>query len=135
MTQYGIQMFSLRDVTKEDLEAGLRAAKEAGYAFVEFAGFFGHDAETVKGWLDKYGLKASGTHTGCDELQPDKLEATIAYHKAICFSSQRSGSRAPLLTDTGQLIAGQNSTLLVNDTYRPIGTLLHLENNTLENAA
>lgn len=83
MTEYGLQLFSLRDVTANNLEAGLRAAHEAGYAFVEFAGFFGHDAETVKGWLQKYNLRVSGTHTGCDELQPDKLEATIAYHKAI----------------------------------------------------
>lgn len=83
MTEYGLQLFSLRDATANNLEAGLRAAHEAGYAFVEFAGFFGHDAETVKGWLKKYNLRVSGTHTGCDELQPDKLEATIAYHKAI----------------------------------------------------
>lgn len=83
MTEYGLQLYSLRDITAADLETGLRLTAEAGYTFVEFAGFFGHSAAEVKGWLDKYNLKVSGTHTGCDELKADKLEATIAYHKII----------------------------------------------------
>ena len=45
MTEYGLQLYSLRDVTKDDLEKGLRAASEIGYKAVEFAGFFGHPAE------------------------------------------------------------------------------------------
>lgn len=82
MTEYGLQMYSMRDVTKEDLEKGLRAAAEIGYKTVEFAGFFGHSAEEVKGWLDKYGLTAIGTHTGLNALMED-FDGMVAYHKAI----------------------------------------------------
>ena len=82
-TEYGIQMYSLRDMTKDDLEAGLRTVAEQGYKYVEFAGFFGHSAETVASWLKKYGLTVSGTHTGAAELAPDKIADTIAYHKII----------------------------------------------------
>ena len=81
--KYGLQLFSVRDVTEKDLEGALKAVAEMGYSFVEFAGFFGHSAEEVKGWLDKYGLTASGTHTGLSALTDDVLEETIAYHKAI----------------------------------------------------
>ena len=35
----------------KDMDATLKKVAEAGYTDVEFAGFFGHDAETVKGWL------------------------------------------------------------------------------------
>ena len=61
----------------------MRQVAEMGYRSVEFAGFFGHSAQEIKGWLDKYGLTASGTHTGMSELTGDKLQETIAYHQAI----------------------------------------------------
>lgn len=86
MTEYGLQLYSLRDVTKDDLEKGLRAASEIGYKAVEFAGFFGHPAEEVKGWLDQYHLCPIGTHTPLRELLED-YDGVVAYHKAIqCYN-------------------------------------------------
>ena len=82
-TEYGLQLFSVRDITGNDLEGALRAVAEMGYKYVEYAGFFGHSAEQVKEWQDKYGLKCSGTHSGWGELLPENIEATIAYHKTI----------------------------------------------------
>ncbi len=81
--EYGLQLYSVRDVTEKDLDGALRAVAELGYKFVEFAGFFGHSAEEVRAMLEKYGLSVSGTHTGCGELTADKIDETIAYHKAI----------------------------------------------------
>ncbi|MBQ7316937.1 MAG: sugar phosphate isomerase/epimerase [Clostridia bacterium] len=81
--EYGLQLFSVRDVTDKDLEGTLKAVAEMGYKYVEYAGFFGHSAEQVKEWQDKYGLGCSGTHSGWVELLPENIEATIAYHKTI----------------------------------------------------
>jgi len=81
--EYGLQMYSLRDITGNDLKGALKQVAEMGYKYIEFAGFFGHSAEDVKAWLEEYGLICSGTHTGGDALQEDVLEATIAYHKTI----------------------------------------------------
>lgn len=81
--EYGLQMFSVRDLTDKDLEGALKAVAEMGYKYVEYAGFFGHSAEQVKEWQDKYGLKCSGTHSGWEDLRPEKIEETIAYHKII----------------------------------------------------
>ena len=83
MAEYGLQLYSVRDITKENLKDALRQVAEMGYKYVEFAGFFGNPAEDVKAWLDEYGLKVSGTHTGCAEITPTAIKATIAYHKAI----------------------------------------------------
>lgn len=47
--EYGLQLYSVRDITASDLEGTLKQVAELGYKFVEFAGFFGHSAETVKG--------------------------------------------------------------------------------------
>ena len=81
--EYGLQLFSVRDITGENLEGALKAVAEMGYKYVEYAGFFGHPAEAVAEWQKKYGLKCSGTHTGWGELLPENIEATIAYHKTI----------------------------------------------------
>jgi sugar phosphate isomerase/epimerase len=80
--EYGIQMYSLRDITDKDLDGALRAVAEMGYKTVEFAGFFGHSAEEVRAMLDKYGLVCSGTHSGLDDLLRD-FEGTVKYHKTI----------------------------------------------------
>lgn len=83
MVEYGLQLYSVRDITKDNLQAALRRVSEMGYKYVEFAGFFENSAEDVKAWLDEYGLVASGTHTKLDALTPDKINDTIRYHKAI----------------------------------------------------
>ncbi|MDR0397094.1 MAG: sugar phosphate isomerase/epimerase [Oscillospiraceae bacterium] len=79
----GLQMYSVRDITKDDLAGALAKVKAIGYDNVEFAGFFGHCAEKVKAMLDETGLAVSGSHTGWDELTEGKIGQTIAFHKAI----------------------------------------------------
>ena len=79
---YGIQLYSVRDITGKDLRTALKKMADIGYKYVEFAGFFEHSAEEVKAWLDEYGLKVSSTHTGLKELLDD-FEGTVAYHKTI----------------------------------------------------
>lgn len=87
MTNYGLQMYSIRDEAKVDLKNALRCASEMGYRYIEFADFFENEAKDVKEWLDEYGLIACGTHTALSELLPEKIEATIAYHKTIGCSN------------------------------------------------
>ncbi|MDD6175443.1 MAG: sugar phosphate isomerase/epimerase [Firmicutes bacterium] len=79
---YGIQLYSIRDLTEKNLEDALRQVSEIGYQSVEFAGFFGHSAEEVAAMLRRYGLKASGTHTGWELIQQDP-EGIAEYHRAI----------------------------------------------------
>lgn len=82
-TEYGLQMFSVRDLTGKDMHSALEKVAKAGYKYIEFAGFFDHPAEEIKKWLDELGLVCSGTHTGMDAIKAENIEATIAYHKAI----------------------------------------------------
>ena len=80
--EYGLQMYSVRDITNDDLAGALKKVAEIGYKYVEFAGFFGHPAEEVKAMLDEYGLIVSGTHSGLGDLNND-FAGTVRYHKAI----------------------------------------------------
>ena len=52
----GLQLYSVRDAMEKDMDAALKAVKEMGYDYVEFAGYFGKTAEEVKALLDKNGL-------------------------------------------------------------------------------
>ncbi len=80
--EYGIQMYSLRDITKDDLAGALKKVAEIGYKWIEFAGFFGHPAEEVAAMLKEYDLKISSTHSGLGDLDND-FAATVKYHKTI----------------------------------------------------
>ena len=81
--EYGIQMYSLRDITEQDLEGALKAVAEMGYKTVEFAGFFGHGAAEVRGMLDRYGLRVVGTHSSWEGVLPGNIEETIKYHTEL----------------------------------------------------
>ena len=82
MNNYGLQLYSLRDITKKNLKGALKKVSKMGYKMVESAGFFGHSAKKVRKWLDKYGLEICSTHTGIDLLEKD-FDANIEYHKAL----------------------------------------------------
>ena len=93
--EYGIQMYSLRDITDKDLDGALRAVAEMGYKTVEFAGFFGHSAEEVRAMLDKYGLVCSGNHNyiipGHDLSTKAKLDEFIAQCNEIAPKLREKG--------------------------------------------
>ncbi len=83
MREYGIQLYSVRDAMKEDVKGTLKKIAAMGYKFVEFAGFFGHSAEEIRGMLEETGLRISGTHSSFEDLRPSKIFETVAYHKTI----------------------------------------------------
>ena len=80
---YGLQLYSVRDSASKDMDKTLREVAAMGYEFVEFAGFFDHPAEKIREMLDKYNLKASGTHSKPIGIAPENIEESIRYHKII----------------------------------------------------
>lgn len=129
MKKYGIQLYSLRDVTKDDFEGTLKAVAEMGYKMVESAGFFGHDAATVKGWLEKYGLEICSTHTGYG-LLADDFDATVQYHLDVgCKNLIIPGAAHGNMAEIDNLVAKINE-------WQPIlaekGIELHYHNHWQE---
>ena len=80
--KYGLQLYSIRDITQNDLASAIKKTAELGYNCVEFAGFFGHTANEINSMLENSGLEISGTHSSFDDLV-NNYEETVAYHKAI----------------------------------------------------
>ena len=80
--EYGLQLYSVRDITEANFEDALRRVAEMGYQMVEPAGFFGHSARDLAEMIKKYGLTVCSTHTPIKELFADP-EGVIQYHREI----------------------------------------------------
>lgn len=80
--EYGLQMYSVRDVANDDLIGTIGKIGSIGYKLLEFAGFFGNSAETVKKAMDGAGVRACSTHTGI-KLVDEDFDGVVAYHKTI----------------------------------------------------
>ena len=78
----GIQLYSIRDAMEQDMDKTLKAVKDMGYDYVEFAGYFGKTAEEVKSILDKYGLEAVSVHQGI-ELFEEQGQTAVDYLNAL----------------------------------------------------
>jgi len=78
----GVQLYTVRDLMKNDFEGTIAKVAQVGYTEVEFAGYFGRTADQVKAVLAKNGLKAPSTHVQYDELD-DKFPSVIDFSKAI----------------------------------------------------
>ena len=80
-----IQLYTLRDLIKngEDILNIIENVKELGFDGVEFAGYFGLDAKTLKAKLDELGLVAVGTHIKIENYLPENIEKTAEFHKTL----------------------------------------------------
>lgn len=80
-----VQVYSVRDGINdsESLLKALEGIKAAGYDGVEFAGYFGTDAKTIKAKLDELGLVCVGGHIGLENFEEDKLEETIEFQHTL----------------------------------------------------
>ncbi len=78
-----VQVYSVRDDAARDLPHVLAAIAQMGYAGVEFAGYYGHDAAQIRQLLDDNGLQVCGCHVGIDTLLGDELAKSVEFHRTI----------------------------------------------------
>ncbi len=82
MSNIGLQLYSIKELTSADFLGTLKKVKEIGYEGVEFAGYFNTPATELKKALDDLNLKAAGSHLGYGELCRN-LDSLIEYNKEI----------------------------------------------------
>lgn len=80
----GLQLYSLRDAMKEDVEGTVAQVGEIGYKFVEAAGygdgqFYGMSPQAFKELCESNGLKFLGSHTGQDVPDSANWDKTMAW--------------------------------------------------------
>ena len=79
----GLQLYSVRNECQKDLAAVIQAVGKMGYKGVEFAGYYGRDAKTLRKLLDDNGLVCCGTHTPYESVQPKNLQATVEFNRTL----------------------------------------------------
>ena len=80
---FGLQLYSVRNECAKDLVGTVTAVAKMGYKAVEFAGYHGRDAKTLRKLLDDVGLKCCGTHLGLDTLLGDPLAKTVEFNQIL----------------------------------------------------
>ena len=80
-----VQLYSVRDCinSADDFMKALEEVKAMGYEGVEFAGYHGVDAATIRAKLDELGLVPVGTHMGINDYLPENIEKTVEYNKVL----------------------------------------------------
>ena len=78
----GVQLYTVRDLMKDDFDGTIAKVAKIGYKEVEFAGYFGRTGQQVRAVCDKNGLAAVSTHVQYDELD-DKFPSVIDTSKTI----------------------------------------------------
>ena len=83
--KYAVQLYSLRDMINngDDFLKILEEVKKLGFDGVEFAGYHGLSAETIKAKLDELGLVPVGCHISVNDFDDDKIEETVKFHKTL----------------------------------------------------
>jgi sugar phosphate isomerase/epimerase len=79
----GLQLYSVRTDCAKDLPGVLNKVGKIGYKAVEFAGYYGRDAKTLRKLLDDAGLKCCGTHIQINTLLGDELARTVEFNRTI----------------------------------------------------
>ena len=77
-----LQLYSVRDQMEKDMEGTLKAVKDMGYDYVEFAGYFGKSAEEIRALLDKYSLTCISVHQGLDFYE-EGGQSAVEYIKTL----------------------------------------------------
>jgi sugar phosphate isomerase/epimerase len=78
----GLQLYTVRDLMKDDFDGTIAKVAAIGYKEVEFAGYFGRTGQQVRAVCDKNGLAPVSTHIQYEELD-DKFPSVIETSKAI----------------------------------------------------
>ena len=129
----GLQLYSVRGECEKDLPGTVAAVAKMGYKAVEFAGYYGRDAKTLRKLLDDVGLKCCGTHIGLETLLGDNLPKTIEFNQTLGNKFLIVPGLAKQYTESR--LAWQKTAVIFNelaDKVKPHGMRVGYHNHTTE---
>lgn len=89
ISRIGLQLYTVRDLAKDDFAGALAQVAAVGYKEVELAGLFGHSPKDVRAMLDQAGLAAPSSHVDYAAVEnkwPETLDAahTLGQKFIVC---------------------------------------------------
>jgi sugar phosphate isomerase/epimerase len=76
----GLQLYTIRNLMREDVERTLAEVAAIGYREVEFAGYFSRTPQQIRAILAANGLTSPSTHIGLPEIRADVARAIADAH-------------------------------------------------------
>ena len=118
----GIQLYTVRDEMKKNVEQTLAHIAKIGYREVEFAGYFGRSPQQIRAALDASGLTAPSAHIGIDDVRspdwPRTLDAArVMGHRYLMVAWLENADRVS--QDSYKAIA--DSLIAAQPARRPVG--------------
>ena len=78
-----IQMYSIKDITKENYLNGFKLVSKLGFKNIELAGDYGLSANEFKAICDEYRLNVISAHIGGEDKTIDEIKEIIKYQSAL----------------------------------------------------
>jgi len=69
LDKIGLQLYTVRDLMKRDVEGTLADVARTGYREVEFAGYYEHPAAEVRAMLERHGLVSPSSHVAFEAIE------------------------------------------------------------------
>ena len=76
----GLQLYTVRNLMKQDFEGTIAGVAKIGYKEVEFAGYFGKTPQEARAIIDKNGLTSPSAHHPIDALEKNLSEILDGAH-------------------------------------------------------
>jgi len=68
LSSIGLELYTVRNLMKDDVEGTLAKVAAVGYREVEFAGYFNHPPADIRAVIDRHGLTAPSAHVPFDAI-------------------------------------------------------------------
>ena len=131
----GLELYSVRDELKKDLNATVTAVAKMGYQVVEFYSPYYdwtlEQAKDVRKLLDDLGIKCPSTHNGGVSISADGMQKAIELNQIL-------GSRYIILASPGKIVDASGWKTLAErltaaaEKLRPLGMFTGFHNHQLE---
>jgi sugar phosphate isomerase/epimerase len=125
-----LQLYSLREASKEDFAGVIRSVGRIGYAGVEPAGFYGLQASELRKLVEGEGMRVCSSHGPW--ANPDNLGEAIDTASALGIDLVASGYRPEDFADMDSIKRTAEKTNLMTEKLAASGLSLFLHNHWWE---
>ena len=127
-----LQLYTVRDPAKKDLEGTLKRAADMGWRYVQWSGMPALPADKIRAALDKAGLKCIACHTSIESFEKD-FDRQVAFWKTVGNKNVAPGGMMKDCTANLQVwLKGAKRLDELGAKLRGVGMRLSFHNHTVE---
>lgn len=127
-----LQLYTLRDEAKKDLNGTLKRAADMGWRYVQWSGMPALPADQIRAALDAAGLRCIACHTGMEAFEKD-FDKEVAFWKMVgCRDVAPGGMMKDCLSSLEAWKSGAKRLDAIGAKLRSVGMRLSFHNHQME---